>query len=372
MHLLRQSLLAACLFPIAATAAIPPPLPADIHRELVRFRADTGDVAQGTAGLLRALLESPSSPYSEPTAEPYLVNEIWWDDFVPQVDHGRGTEAVVNTLRWQLGLTKARPGKEIEVSPEQSIAFRGAEAAANAIKAGIDPDLFAKAWDMNPTHVTVAAHDAVALQIVREQMAAAPREAWPSLAIDPAVIDRYMRARNGGEILADDADYLSSVVSAAIQSGTSSTGADGTLQLPAAFRVARVAAAYKDALGYFGAEPYCIGGEPSPRLATGPGALDDNRPLCFVGATDRGVLAWYREESRLDLSGARIHENTKEGWSRALTILGIITPIMDLAAFVEFAEAAASEQALDLEGSAGSAASEASQRLSRLMCEVRA
>ncbi|QWT19154.1 hypothetical protein KPL74_15550 [Bacillus sp. NP157] len=379
MMSLRTCAMLACLAPLPVTAAIAPSIQTDVYRELLKYRVDGphddrvtfSDAALGTPALLRMLLVDARSPYSELVAMPDMLNELWWEDFSSRIAPGQPPGSVLEALQWQLGLTKARPGREVDVSRVDAAAFRGVEAAAGAIKAGIPYDVFMKAWDMNPSGVTLAAHDAVALQLLREQMARTPRSMWPALGIESSVLDRYMAARSGDDISHDDAEYLVGIVTMALRSRDPGTGTDGKPRLPAAYRIARTAAAYKDIRGYFRGSPLCVNHDPNDDLPRDASAYDDNSPLCFVGATDRAVLAWYRSEWRLERQRIPIHENAHPTWHRAMLIFGLAMPLMDIAALVEFSEASVAGDMAETSGLEDAEAEAADARASSLSCGVR-
>jgi len=379
MKSLHWLALAACLSPVTATATtVSHPLTADVYRELLRFRTQPetahavpfGDAVLGTPGALKQLLQDPSSPYSERVDRPAFTNELWWEDFTYRMDPASGFSSVLDTLQWQFGLTKARPGMEVELTKTAASDFLGREAAANAIKAGVHPRIFMKAWDMNSSHITIAAQDALALQLLYEQMRNTPREKWGAHAIRPDVFRRYMKARSPDVISEADTRYLAALVTSALRSNGMSQGVNGVQQLPAAFRIARVAAAYKDARGYYNGRAYCVGDAPRSDLPKGPEALDDHAPLCFIAATDRAVLAWYREEARLELSGVRIHENQHTTWDKILYLFGVILPALDIAAFMELTEASVAHELAESAAIDAEEANAAAIRTERLICGV--
>ncbi|MGA7437596.1 MAG: hypothetical protein WBW32_05655, partial [Luteibacter sp.] len=98
--------------------------------------------------------------------------------------------------------------------------------------------------------------------------------------------------------------------------------------------------------------------------------------LCFVAATDRGVLGWYRGEIR------REHQNLVSalGPSRhrdktgLLTLLGIAIPLLDVAALVEAAELSVAAEIAEthVDAEAVAEAEAAAVRSARLACGVRA
>jgi hypothetical protein len=357
----------------AAAHAAEPPLRINVAQALAHFRASAAadaqaDIPRGTAGLLAELAEEPGSPYTDAQAYPRMLNAEWWPDFVQQVaPHlADGDQQLVESLVRQVGLTKARPGIDVMVSDQDAAIFRGTEAAANAIKAGIDPDIYWRARDLSGSRITVAAMEAVALQRLREAMVALPEDQWEARGIRRDVFTRYMQAVSPADLTTDDERYLAAVLLQDTLAGASPSAPGHGYPLGVPLRIARVAASYKDALGYFGGS-LCQGTQPSPGMPRDMSAFQDHRPLCFIAATDRAVHAWYRREARLEHARIRIHDRQTSGVARALALLGAVMPLLDVAALVEFEEAlwtdqAWSEAAADEEGSA----------VGRLMCRVRA
>jgi hypothetical protein len=347
--------LAAALLPATTSAASVGST--DVYRELLRFRTKPGhehsvllgDAAMGTDRLLKHLLEKPHSLYSKLRIDPPFIGEPWWQAFSKEIsgDVDDASLATLDSLRFQLGLTRARPGHEIQVTEKDIAAYKGRESAANALKAGVDADIFWKARDLNGAKITVAAAEAVAMQMLRDQMYATPKADWPAQDVRRDVHDRYMAEIWPERLVEADQTYLANIASYALRKGGPTAGyAHGPNQLPIAFRIARVAAAYKDSLGYFG-EPYCVDDRPRKDLRTDASALDDHAPLCFIAATDRGVLQWFMGEMQLEAADVRIHENSHEGWSRLAMWFGQVLMFMDFAAFAEVIEGAVAEEVID-------------------------
>lgn len=382
MKSFRWFALAACALPIAAQAHRPLTLHDDIHRALIRAMAQVdrydsssdGQPGGRTRRLLGQLLARPGELYSPLVKSPTFTNEVWWPGFVDTFTPQLQEQDVLGGLQRQLGLTKARPGIDIAVTPGDVAAFRGREVAASARKAGIDIDIFNKVLDMHSPRVVEAAHDAVALQMLRDDMARVPREQWTAYGIDAESYQRYMKAGHAHELRQGDTLYLSSLVATAVKTRGIALDASGEPQLPAAFRVARAAAAFKDRVGYYSGRPFCTGNAVHPDRPRDPSALDHNQPLCFIDATDRDVLRWFHHEARLEHRGLRIHENTHHSVERLTRILGILMPLMDLAAFVEVAEATATRELAESSAlpSAEVEADAAESRAGALLCGIRA
>lgn len=344
MTSLSRRVLLTCLFPFAAHAE---PI-GDVYGALLRYSATQTHpnppfvaTAQGTPALLDQLLVTPSSLYSDLVDQPIMTNEAWWPDLVRQLapTDGNAHEAVLAALQRQLGLTKARPG--VEVFPDQTAVadYRGREAAANAMKAGVDPDLFWKARNLNGGRITVAAGEAVALQILREQIASTPEHLRTLMDVRPGVLSRYLQRQNAESFAEADQRYLGNLLRRALQRVDDA-------HIPTTYRVARVAAAYNDALGYYSSEGYCRDDAPRPGLPVDASALDDHAPLCFIAATDRGVRAWFERQVRLETSGVRIHEVRSDRFSRIAMWLGVLTMLGEAVVYVEALEAHIAEEFL--------------------------
>lgn len=375
----------ACMQPLAALAAVSHPVSTDVYRAMLHYRGTPGaehsvpftDAAMGTPGLLAQMLTDASSPYSELNDAPGFTNEVWWPDFVERIAPGLPYDAALQSMQWQLGLTRARPGIDIDVTPEQVAAYRGREAAAGAVKAGIPVGIYATALDRHYPNVATAAKEAVAVQLLAEQMEAFPRERWDSAAIRGELYERYTQSLPRlPDISEEETHYLMGILTTSIASGVTSLH-QGTPQLPAAYRVARLTAAYADASGYTSDRPLCKDDAPAPGRPRGREAVSGTQALCFVAATDRGVLAWYRHEVRREhariLAGPR--QQQKHDKTGLLTLLGIVMPVLDLAALVEVAEASAAAEIAEarLESAEATAEADAAlQRSTRLTCGVRA
>ncbi|WP_369926296.1 hypothetical protein [Xanthomonas sp. NCPPB 2632] len=375
MKSLIGSALVAALYSTAAGAASPPAT-IDAYQVFlgaeIRHKGVDQALAADTATFAARFLENPSSPYSDLVESPRFTNAIWWPDYVHRVSADGNDDAVgaLAALQLQSGFTKGRPGREVHVTPEAQRAYRSREAAANAIKAGIDPDIFWQAFDMNGASITAAAGYALALQLLREQAAAHDPSDYGRRAIKPDVLSRYLRQTHPERLPESDLRYLSDLLRGAIQRRDAPL--EGTLaqRLPAAYRLARAAAAYADSKGYYSSRAYCAGDAPAPGQPTGPEALGFNRPLCFVAATDRGVQAWFRRQLRIEALKLRIHENTHHGFERFVHLLSTVLVLMDMVSFVEIADALVGDE-LAAEGTIDEDTAERlSDRANRLSCRI--
>src|ERR1700754_2253813 len=64
--------------------------------------------------LLNQLLVSPTSPYSETVDAPGLTNDVDWPDVLARLPGEVSSASAVAVLHWDLGLTRARPGRDVE------------------------------------------------------------------------------------------------------------------------------------------------------------------------------------------------------------------------------------------------------------------
>lgn len=368
---LRLAFLAGFI-PIAATAGDSRDI--DIYRELIRFRSQHLGAERAfdltTHAFLGQLVDDPTSFYAESSETPRITNEIWWTLFLDGLpgDPAASSHAALEALRWQSGLSKARPGVDVLIDSQAIAAYRGREVAANARKAGIDPDIFWKAADMNGSMKTIAAGYAVALQILRDQMKAYDPADYGRRAIKPDVFQRYMAQNNPDRITEYDKRYLQDILRYEIRRNGTVTDADSRHALPAAYRVARTAAAYADRAGYANARGFCTADQPSPWLPRRPAEMEYHQPLCFIAATDRAVQSWYRRELRQEEALLR-HRGHTESSPVMHLIIGVLAWV-DVVSFIEIVEAVVAEDLVSI-GTLDEADAEfAANRSTRLTCRI--
>ncbi|SKB98123.1 hypothetical protein SAMN05660880_03581 [Luteibacter sp. 22Crub2.1] len=315
--------------------------------------------------IARQMLSNPGSPYSDLIAQPEFTNDVDW---VATVDafSARGLTAAgaLAALQWDLGMTRARPRMDIKVKA----GFRDDFVAASAIKADVDADVFWHMLDLTGyRHSTKAAVYAVGMQILRAQAIAVPSDEWIAKAIDPDVFTRVMRAQHMDQLRPYDLEYLSTLVQYRLihwKAGAESSS--GHRSLPVVYRVARTAAAYRDAQGYAGSSPCTRDG--TPRASSAGTGGDDDRPLCFAAATDRAVHAWYLAE--YTRQSTYVPEHHDDGLSRLARFAGLVLTLVDLAGVLEFVEATVAESLVTSEA-IGDAEAEASfARADLLSCPI--
>jgi hypothetical protein len=373
--LLRLACLAA-LLPLPAFAAGPTTV--DVYRELIRHRVANIGVDRAldynTREFVANFLENPDSPYSDLRGDPPLTNEVWWFEFVSSLsfDATDKSATVLGMLQWQGGFTKARVGVDVVVDAASQQAFRNPYVAANAIKAGVDPDIFWKARDLNGAMSTVAAGNAVALQMLREQVRNNAPEEYEARGIKPGVLTRYLKQDYPERVDPNDQSYLADLLGYAISMRSFTIDAQGRRQLPAAYRVARVAAAYRDSAGYVNPKGYCQGNDPRAGEPVGPDATDYNRPLCFVAATDRAVQSWFRRQMAEEASKVHLAHQAPDWASIRFSFwLNTVLLLTDLAQFVESAEASIVDDMLSRGEVAEEEAALAEERANQLTCRIR-
>lgn len=313
------------------------------------------------AALANALLADPGSPYSALAAQPSFTNDIAWVDLLESLPGLPGETRVLQGLARELGLTRARPREDV---PERA-GYRDPMVAANAAKAGVDPDIFWHMLDLGGfRHSARTAAYAIALQELRRQLATVPPARHAANGIDPSVYARMMSARYWSEVTPYDLDYLGGIAQSMLTRGPGSTATrvDDSLP-PAAYRVARLAAAWRDTEGYFVSPPCKRDG--TPRETVGSGA-----ELCFVAARDRAVHTWYIGELRRQ---ARVQPpHAKEGGlKRLFEAVALFMPLLDIAALAEVVEAAVTDD-LAFDGLAQAEEAEAAeQRAAAMTCRLR-
>lgn len=284
------------------------------------------------------LLANPGSPYSEAEPHPAFTNDVDWVDVLDALPASMGEADALNVLRIDLGATRARPGVDVIPSP----GFRDPFVSASATKADVDADIFWHALDlMGYRHSARAAGYAVALQMLRRQVETTPVERRAAAGIDASVLSRVMAARHAGEVRPDDLAYLGLLLRFHVNQGISGeTSRAGKRLIPTAYRMARVAAAYRDLEGYLERPPCRPDGSP----ATYRYAKDDATALCFVAANDRAVYRWYRDEvRRQDIPST---QRSRRQPSKLLLLFMAIAPVMDMLALAETVELVAGEEAV--------------------------
>jgi hypothetical protein len=348
-----------------ATTTLDVDVLAYLQRERVARLGSDNAFSASESTLLRQLLADPASPYSATVDEPAFTNDVEWPAILAGLPGHLSTASAVAVLDWDLGLTRARPGHDVK--PREG--YRDPFVAASATKADVDADIFWHVLDLTGfRHSARAATYAVAMQILREQVRSTAPERQAMLGIDEAVFRRVMAASYLDQVSHYDMQYLSTLVQHRLihwQPGGRSTS--GLRALPTVFRVARLAAAYRDAQGYASGFPCKPDATPRDGSA-GSGTDGDERPLCFVAATDRAVHRWYLEESRRQ--AASVPEREHSGMQRLAGLAAAVLALLDLAALVEVVEAVVADDLVTAEWLTPMEADVAAERADLLFCPL--
>ncbi|QWT19156.1 hypothetical protein KPL74_15560 [Bacillus sp. NP157] len=305
------------------------------------------------AWFAQQLLVQPASPYSDVVRTPSLMNELWWREVVDA--SAADDDQVLDALRRELGMTRARPG--VDVMPAGG--FRDPFVAANATKAGLEPDVFWHVLDLfGYEHAPRFASHAVGLQILREQIGSTPPARRAAVGVFDDVASRVMRARHPDELSTHDLRYLDTIVQHRLLHPSANAG------LPIAWRIARAAAAFRDAQGYVTSPPCRPDGTAHPQNAGG-GAPGDARIPCFVAAHDRAVHRWYVDDMRRTPLRP---EPRHDGLARLGLLVGALMPLLDMLAMAEIVEAAVADDMVSADALSSSDAEALSERASRLAC----
>lgn len=303
------------------------------------------------------MLVDPASPYSELIAHPAFTNELYWRAVLDNAHPPRDEGVTLRAMAAELGLTRARPG--IDVTLREG--FRDPFVAAHATKAGLDADIFWHVLDMfgyaRAHHF--AAH-AWGLQYLRNQIRTIAPERQVAAGIYADVHERVMHAANTDALHSHDLRYLDTLVQHQMLHPGKAPG------LPVAWRIARIAAAFRDARGYIGGGPCRRDGTPQSRYA-GTGAADDERTPCLVAANDRAVHRWYVAElRRAPPSG----ETPRSGLAHLGVLVGALLPLLDMVALAEVVEAALADDLVVTGAVARADADAAAESAARVSCNI--
>jgi len=284
----------------------------DVAKMLLTARTDAsaGTTIDGSLAAWREQLSPRASePYGPPVDKPAFVNEKYWQKMLASLpktkDDGAAERQAIRALQWDLGTTKARPGADIPNEAMNKVDLshlypqhRDPLVVAGIAKAGVDTDIFSAALAVTTDdHSTVAANYAVAAQIIRDRARAYPPEAWPRMGIRAGIVDRLVASVVPEDFADPDRRYLSLLVEQ--EARTRRVGLRnqyGLRGLSTPYRVARLAAAYRDGQGYALASTFPCGPDGSHQPGAGTQAPGDHRPLCFVDASDNAVYRWYADE----------------------------------------------------------------------------
>lgn len=222
--------------------------------------------------------------------------------------HPMSRAAAFTAMAWDLGLTPSVPWI---TTRRTRIAYPENEhARAAMIKAGVDVDIYRHTrFLLGTTHPVQAANLALSVQMLRDRL---KRLAKPSeVGLDPAIVQRYLDVISLEDLTDSDLRLLMRQLEAGLSAwpgGELST--HEKRQLPAIFRLARLAAAYREQNGHDGAPAPC---DPNGIRVSGVAAEyvgEAGKMPCFDTANDRAVVQWYRkayaEEVSTKLAGATL------------------------------------------------------------------
>ena len=261
--------------------------------------------ANGLAGAMRdddslrsRLLVDPSSPYSEVgDLRETQAGDAPWVRALHRMDEDLETPMTDAEARaavaWDLGLTNALPGWSAGSHP---VAFAGDSVVqAHLIKAGVAVDIFNQALRLfGERHYAVAAYYAVAAQVLRDRIPTLPVARRRVSGVREMVLFRFLLADRLTDIVSSDWSYLTHMLESEMSGWHAGRETIyGHREIPLAFRVARVAAAYRQAMPYAGRPPCDGHGVADRRVAASP-PYESRRELCLSNATDRSVHAWFR------------------------------------------------------------------------------
>lgn len=246
----------------------------------------------------KLFLVNPDSVYSEINEAPPVTNTAQWNLALSKFNRDNHINLTLHdSIRLfanENGLTKARPEIEVDMSrrPPGYLADEERLVAANAAKARVDGDIFYQSRSLFSRNIMTGAKYAVAAQILRDQAREVPSNGQRADSVRKDVLDRYLSNAtfDQSDISDDDKNYLMRLLRDQLRS-TEYQSADfmsGKFLPPAQFRVARVAAAFRDKQGYFGNIP-CL---PDGNNLEPEGSVT----LCFTNMTDRALMSWYKKE----------------------------------------------------------------------------
>ncbi|MFM0201324.1 hypothetical protein PQR53_15800 [Paraburkholderia fungorum] len=288
--------------------------------------------------LAEDFMENPISAYSEIKKMPIEINTLEWNVALGKFNQDNRVnltlEESIRLFANENGLTKARPGIEVDIHPFPPgyDANEGSLIVANATKARVDADIFYKSnYVFGPRYTTVAAKFAVAAQILRDLIKEVAPVELEVNGIRKDVLDRFLSEAVYNEALLSEYDksYLMNLLHNQLRSSDSKSAniREGGFVPPAQFRVARVAAAYREMQGYLASYPCTMEGE--NRNPEGKGEM------CFANMTDKALYSWYKHEYSLQMLSPRPWDGGS-GMQKLAHLLLPIAMIMEGLAAVEF------------------------------------
>jgi hypothetical protein len=256
--------------------------------------------------LAATFIDDIGSPYS--MLRPQTLSfrgQAWTEVFRALTVQGNAMsrEEATIALAWDFGFTSGYPGV---ADPQHATPDLGAPwSGAHLAKAGVHLDIARKAIALaGKGSYAVAANLAVALQVLSDKLACYDSDRWVTLGLRSDVLGRFMLAQSLADVTDFDLVYVSRLLQAELsQWHAGGMGTYGRRQLPGPFRVARVAAAYRETVGY-GAQPCTAEGRPREYVAA-HSPLNPDKELCLIAANDRAVYEWYLRMAKAQMDPER-------------------------------------------------------------------
>lgn len=296
-HLIRAGAVLALAFAAPPSSARVGPPPGDLYRLWIDQRISQHpdyDLLFADENLAATFVEDTSTPYT--SLRPQTLSfrgQAWTEVFRALTEQGASMsrEEATVALAWDFGFTNGYPGVVDPDHPDPDLGARWS--GAHLAKAGVHRDIARKALALaGPGSYVIAANLAVALQVLSDKLSCYDSERWESIGLRSDVMGRFMLAETLDQVTDFDLAYVSRLLQVEMsQWHAGRMGIYGRRQLPAPFRVARVAAAFRETHGY-GAQPCDDDGRPR-ELVAAQSPLNPDKDLCLVAANDRAVYAWY-------------------------------------------------------------------------------
>ncbi|SKB98188.1 hypothetical protein [Luteibacter sp. 22Crub2.1] len=215
-------------------------------------------------------------------------------------------DAGVNRMiAWNLGLYKALP-TDLRKVTSQPFGWYHVEpfddnARFNLFKADIGPDILEKAMALSGAELsTLGAQLALSIATLNR---------WSDSMDDPerygirrATLAHFWSATTLADLTEQDLSYLADILRMELtvaQLGVPPGDINGAIAIPTPLRVARTAAAWHGSRPGYSA-CHANGSHDPEQAGLIPERLD--RPICFMGATDRAVYRWYRARRATELA----------------------------------------------------------------------
>ncbi|MBB3229099.1 hypothetical protein FHW69_003751 [Luteibacter sp. Sphag1AF] len=263
---------------------------------------ETGAFAVSDEQYASYVLLNPSSPYSR--WKDLELRAVDWPmtraiERAQHPDHPISPLEATRLQTWDLGYTKAElPDDGAVPNDWYGTNTHNLYLIANAMKAGIDGDIYEQAALLaGQNNPIIAGNFAVAAQILRRKMLGVPRQQHARLGLREDVLNHFLLARDERDLSEFDAFYLMQILDAEMATWrVGHANGYGKRDLQATFRVARATASYIPPR-FPGA---CLtNGQHDPVFSLEPGVAP-----CFNDATDRAVFRWYAREFHTEIVGS--------------------------------------------------------------------